>query len=112
MPVETIHQLLQQRNAYETDPYVQVYTSIDKLRKKCQGLEQECCNQESDIAKVGTLGSNSLIPCNSIPFHSSLLKPSLLQLYSYTYCMAHTLVHFFLILLVHEHVSVADGTSQ
>eukprot|EP00979_Chaetoceros_neogracilis_P014505 scaffold4673_cov245-Chaetoceros_neogracile.AAC.7 len=47
-----IHQLLQQRNAHETDPYVQVYTSIDNLRKKCQRLEHKCCTQESAIAKL------------------------------------------------------------
>jgi hypothetical protein len=52
MAVDIIQHLLQKRNALETDPFVDVYTSIDKLRSKCQGLEQECCSQQSDIAKV------------------------------------------------------------
>jgi hypothetical protein len=47
-----IYQLVLERNALETDPFVDVYDAFDELRSKFNSLESECYHQQKDLAKV------------------------------------------------------------
>lgn len=47
-----IYQLILERNAFETDSFVDVYDALDELRSKFNSLESECYHQQDDLAKV------------------------------------------------------------
>jgi hypothetical protein len=47
-----IYQLILERNALETDSFVDVYDALDELRSKFNSLESECYHQQDDLAKV------------------------------------------------------------
>lgn len=57
--MELVYGLIQQRNDFETLPFLEVHNSnanltslVRKLRGKCQALETECHHQQEDLTKV------------------------------------------------------------
>mmetsp|Transcript_10927 Transcript_10927/g.20412 ORF Transcript_10927/g.20412 Transcript_10927/m.20412 type:complete len:560 (+) Transcript_10927:151-1830(+) len=47
-----IYQLILERNALETDSFVEVYDALFELRSRYNNLETECYHQQNDLAKL------------------------------------------------------------
>lgn len=57
--MELIHGLIQERNEFETLPFVDIHKSnfnlsatVRKLQTKCHALETECHHQQQDLRQV------------------------------------------------------------